>query len=126
MAASNILEFQWYPDSMRCDVVREDQEKEYVFDFKLEKLKKKEVEEGFEIQSTARSFTFLVNAGDKPMLKCKVSNLPEDIETKKLPETKIDDGRIQVFLKKTTKNNWNNLISRVEPSWKFPPLSEIQ
>ncbi|XP_067931764.1 uncharacterized protein [Watersipora subatra] len=110
---------------MRCDLVRGDQGKEYVFHFKIKELKKKEAQGNFEIQSTTRSFTFLVNAGDKPMLKCKVSNLPEDIETKKLPETKIDDGRIQVFLKKTTENNWDNLIRRNE-SWKFPPPSEIQ
>ncbi|XP_067931765.1 uncharacterized protein [Watersipora subatra] len=125
MAASNILEFQWYPDSMRCDLVRGDQGKEYVFDFKIKELKKKEAQGNFEIQSTTRSFIFLVNAGDKPMLKCKVSNLPEDIETKKLPETKIDDDRIQVSLKKTTKNNWDNLISHDE-SWEFLPPSEIQ
>ncbi|XP_067931761.1 uncharacterized protein [Watersipora subatra] len=125
MAASSSLEIQWYPDSMRCDLVRGDQGKEYVFHFKIKELKKKEAQGNFEIQSTTRSFTFLVNAGDKPMLKCKVSNLPEDIETKKLPETKIDDGRIQVFLKKTTENNWDNLIRRNE-SWKFPPPSEIQ
>ncbi|XP_067931762.1 uncharacterized protein [Watersipora subatra] len=125
MAASSSLEIQWYPDSMRCDVVREDKKKEYVFHFKIKELKKKEAKGNFEIQSTTRSFTFLVNGGDKPMLKCKVSNLPEDIETKKPPETKIDDGCIEVFLKKTTKNNWDNLNSRDE-SWKFPPPSEIQ
>ncbi|XP_067931760.1 uncharacterized protein [Watersipora subatra] len=125
MAASSSLEIQWYPDSMRCDVVREDKKKEYVFHFKIKELKKKEAKGNFEIQSTTRSFIFLVNAGDKPMLKCKVSNLPEDIETKKLPETKIDDGRIQVSLKKTSKNNWESLIGPDQP-WKFPPPPEIQ
>jgi len=124
-AFDGTIQVNWHPKSRGASVTRKDSKKECVFTFKVEDFKvkgmlTKEPEEGkFSVSSDgSRSFTFTLISDEKPILKCKVNNLPGDISGK--PSHKLMNNFIAITVKKSKQEPWEGV-----EDWSYPALPDM-